>query len=91
MQYSQQNTCADRYSPSFTEHLRWLLLNFHGSKYFFQLNLVFIVDSHNGFRSEILWKDELNAKSSHRNSSVKKVFLEILQVSQKNNCVEVSF
>ena len=67
-----RKTCADRYSPSFTKHLRWLLLNFHGSKYFFQLNLVFIVDSHTSFCSESLWKHELNARSSHWNASVKK-------------------
>ena len=31
---------------SFSEHLRWLLLDFRGSKYFFQLNLVLTADSH---------------------------------------------
>ena len=33
-QYSQENTCAGRCRPYFTEHLRWLLLDFRGSKYF---------------------------------------------------------
>ena len=45
---------------SLTEHLRWLLLDFRGSKYFFyQLNLVFIADSCTGFCSEFPWKHEL--------------------------------
>ena len=57
---------------SFSEHLRWLLLDFRGSKYFFQLTLVFTVDSHTGFCSELLWKHELNDRRSHWNSSVKK-------------------
>ena len=60
------------WSPSFTEHLRWLLLDFRGSKYFFQLNLVFIADSRTGFCSELLWKQELNLRSSHWNSYVEK-------------------
>ena len=35
LQYSQENTYTDPYRPSFTEHPRWLLLDFCGSKYFF--------------------------------------------------------
>ena len=41
--------------------------------------------------SELVWKHELNLRSSHWNSSVKTVFLEIFQISQENTCVEVSF
>ena len=41
-------------------------------KQFFQLNLVFIADSCTGFFSELLYKQELNLRSSHWNSSVKK-------------------
>ena len=38
LQHSQENTCAGPYRPAFTEHLRWLLLNFRGSsKYFFSV------------------------------------------------------
>ena len=81
-QYSQENTCANPCRPSFTEHLRWLLLGFCVSKYFFQLNLlltVTLVFAPNSFGN------------THWNSSVKKVFIDILQVSQEKNCVEVSF
>ena len=45
---------------------------FHGSKYFFQLNLVFIADSCTGFCSGLLWKHELNLRSIHWGCSVKK-------------------
>ena len=41
----------------------------------FHLNLVFIADSRTGFCSELLWKHELNLRSSHWNSSVKKYIL----------------
>ena len=44
-------------------------------KIFFQLNLVIIADSCTGFCSKLLWKHELNLRSSHCNSSVKKGFL----------------
>ena len=40
---------------------------------FFQLNLVFIADSHTDFYSELRWKH--NLRSSHWNSSTKKVFI----------------
>ena len=59
---------AGRCRPPFAEHLQWLLLNFGGSKYFFQQNLVFIADGHTGFCSELLWKHESNVRSSHWNS-----------------------
>ena len=36
-------------------------------------------------------KHDLNLRRSHWNSSLNKVFLEILQISQENTCVEVSF
>ena len=72
LQYSQEYTYAGRGRLSFTEHLRWLLLDFRGSKYVFQLNLVFITDSHTGLSFELLSKHELNVRSSHWNSSVKK-------------------
>ena len=71
-QYSQEKTCAGRCIISFTEHLRWLLLDFRSSKYFFQLNLVFIADSNTCFCPELMWKHELNVRSSHRISPVKK-------------------
>ena len=58
---------------------------------FFLLNMVFIIDSRTGFYSGLLWKHELNLRSSHWSCSVKIVFLENLQISQENNCVEVSF
>ena len=48
---------------------RWI---FTAGDTFFQLNLVFIAGSRNGFHSELLWKHELNVRSSHWNSSVKK-------------------
>ena len=89
-QHSQENTCGDPCRPSFAEHLQWLLLDFRGSKYFFQLNLVFIADSRTGFCTKLLWKHDLNLRSSNWNSSLKKVFLEILQISQENTSVEVS-
>ena len=59
MQYSQENACASRWKPSFTEHQRWLLLDFRGSKCLFQLNLVFITDSHTGVCSELFRKQPL--------------------------------
>ena len=71
MQYSQKNT----------EALEALLLQntcggcfwiFAAANTFFQLNLVFIADSRTGFCSELLWKQELNLRSSHWNSYVKK-------------------
>ena len=83
-QYSQKNTCAGPCRPYFTEYLSWLLQHFRGSKYFFQVNLVFIAYRHTGFCSELLWKHHLNFRSSRWNSSVKKVFLGILQISQEN-------
>ena len=61
-------------------------LNFRVSKYFFQLNLVFAEDSRCsciGFCPGL--------RSSHCSCSVKKYFLEILQISQENTCIEVSF
>ena len=58
---------------------------------FLQLNMVFIIDSRTGFCSGLLWKQELNLRSRHWSCSVKKVFLENLQISQENTCVEVSF
>ena len=58
---------------------------------FFQLNLVFIADSCTGFCLGLLWKHELYLRSSHWSCSVKKVFLEILQISQENTCVKASF
>ena len=44
-----------------------------------------------GFCSELFWKHELNIRSSHWSSSVKKVFLKIVQISQENTFAEVSF
>ena len=66
---------------------------FAAANTFFQVNLVFIADRSTGFCSELLLlrKHDLNLRSSNWSSSVKKVFLEILQISQENTCVEVSF
>ena len=61
-QDSQESTCAGPCRPLFTEHLRWRLLDFSCSKYFFQLNLVFIADSRTRFCSELLWKHDLNLR-----------------------------
>ena len=70
-----------QYSQKNTEALEALLLQntsggcfwiFATANTFFQLNLVFIADSRTGFCSEFLWKQELNLKSSHWNSYVKK-------------------
>ena len=58
---------------------------------FLQLNMVFTADSCTSFYSGLLWKHELNLRSSHWSCSVKMVFLENLWISQENNCVEVSF
>ena len=46
---------------------------------FFLLNMVFIADSRTGFCSGLLWKHELNLRSSHWSCSVKRVFLEHFQ------------
>ena len=51
--------------------------------------MVFIADSRTGFCSGLLWKYELNLRSS-QSCSVKKLFLENLQIAQENTCVEVS-
>ena len=87
LQYSQENTCAGRCRCSFTEHLQWLLLDFRRSKYFFQLNLVFIADSHTSFCSELLWKHELNVRGCHWNFFVKKcVFRNFARFTGKQLC-----
>ena len=49
-----------------------LLLDFRGSKYLFQLNLVCIGDRRIGFCPGILWKHELNLRSGHCSSSIKR-------------------
>ena len=45
---------------------------------FWQLNMLFIADSHTGFCSGLFWKHELNLKSSLWSCFVKMVFLENL-------------
>ena len=55
-----------------------------------QLNLVFIDDSNTGFCSEFLRKHELKPQKQPL-ELFKKVFSEILQMSQESNCVEGSF
>ena len=40
---------------------------------------------------EILWNSSTIFRSSHQRCSIKKLFLKILQYSQKNTCVRVSF
>ena len=78
-----KNTCAGSCRPSFTEHLRWLVLDFRGSKDIFQLNLVYIADSCIGFYSELIWKHKLNLRHSHWNSSVKIGVLRNLHIFRK--------
>ena len=51
----------------------------------------YLLLSRAGFCSGLLWKHELYLRSSHWSCSVKKMFLENLQISQQNSCVEVSF
>ena len=65
--------------------------NFAAADTFSQLNLAFIANSYTGFCSRLLWKHELNLRTSHWSCSVKKVFLEISLISQENTFVEVSF
>ena len=77
--------CALKYFAIFTgKNLRWSLhpffcrtptlaaSGFSRQQILFQLNLVFTADSNSCFCSELLWKHELNVRSSHRNSSIKK-------------------
>ena len=47
-------------------------MNFGGSKYLFQLNLVCIGDSRIGFCPALFWKQELNLRGSHCSCSMKK-------------------
>ena len=83
-QYSQENTFAGCCSP---EHLRWLLLDFRGSKYFFQLTLIFTAECHRGFCFEHLWKHKLNVRSTHWNPSVKKgIFRNFASLTGKQRC-----
>ena len=49
-----------------------MLLDFRGSKYLFQLNLVRIGDKCIGFCPGLLWKQELNLRSSHCSFPIKK-------------------
>ena len=55
-----QNTCSGCF---------WI---FATANAFFQLNLVFITESRTGFCCELPWKQELNLRSIHWNSYVKK-------------------
>ena len=48
---------------------------FRGSKYLFQLNLVCIGDNRIGFCPGLLWKQELNLRSSHCSFPIKKMVL----------------
>ena len=47
-------------------------------------------DSSTGFCSGLLWKHELNLRSSHCSCSIKKMFLKFLEILQEKTCVEVS-
>ena len=87
LQYSLENTCSGPCIPFFTEHLRRLLLDFRGSKYFFSAKSgIYCWQSHR-LCSELLWKHELNLRSSRWNSSVKKVVLRnFATVTRKNLC-----
>ena len=70
-----QNTCGGCFSI------------FAAANTFFQRNSVFIADSPSGFVSGSFE----NLRSSHWSCSVKKMFLEILQISQGNTCDEADF
>ena len=71
--------------PSFTEHLRWLLLDFRDSKHFFPAELgIYWTQSH-----RFLFQTPLKTRVKPQNQPLelfckKKVFLEILQISQEN-------
>ena len=77
------------------KHLCWLLQPFFywtptiATSGFLRQQILFSADSdiycysHTGLCSELLRNHELNVRSSHWNSYVKKVFIETLQVSQK--------
>ena len=58
---------------------------------FFQVNLVSIAESRNGFCSGLLWKHELNLRSRHWSCSVKKDVLRKLAKFTENTCFKVSF
>ena len=65
-------TCAGPCWTFFTEHLRWLVLDFRGRKHYFSAEYgIYCWQSHGLFCSELLWKRELNLKNSHWNSPVK--------------------
>ena len=58
---------------------------------FLQLIMVFIADSRTGFCCGFLRKHILNLRSNHWSCSVKRMFLEHLQISQENDCVKAPF
>ena len=60
------------WSLSFTEHLRWLLLDFRCSKYFFAAESGIYCWQSDRFLLRTFWKQELNLRSSHWISFVKK-------------------
>ena len=64
---------------------------FVAANIFLQLNMVFTANSRTSFCSGLLWKHKLNLRGSHWSCSVKKVFLENLQISQENDCDKVFF
>ena len=74
--------------------LRWLLLNFCYSNFFFfflQLKMVLISDSCRGFCSGPLWKSEINLRSRHRNCSVKRCTKKISKFYKKRPALKSLF
>ena len=58
---------------------------------FLQLNFVFIADNCTNFCPRLLWKHELNLRSSHWSCSVKKAVFRNFQIAQVNTYAEVTF
>ena len=73
--------------PCFAEQLRWLLLDFRGSKYFFHLSLVFIANSHTGSCFELLWKEQVKRQKQPLKLPCKKgVFRSFASSTRKQLC-----
>ena len=64
---------------------------FVGAGTFLQLNMVFIADSGTGFCSGLLWKYELNLRSSSSSCSVTKVFWKICKFHKKTTLLNSFF
>ena len=73
LQYSQEKICNGRCIPSFTEHLATLAASGFSQQQtlFWAESGIYCWQSHL-FLPELLWRHELNVRSSHRNSPLKK-------------------